>query len=88
MFENLNALPGLVFVGAMMVPLSLIVFFMEVNVPRNISFFECMTMFFVGGSFSIVTALLLYSFADNLDGYAGAIMIDVIEEIAKLVMII
>lgn len=34
MFDNLNLIPGLIFVGSFAVPLSTLIFFLEMNVPR------------------------------------------------------
>ena len=84
---NSNALPGMIFVGAIAVPISLVIFFMEVNAPRNISFFEVMKVFFVGGGASLVITLVLFSFAANIDGYTGAVITGIIEEAGKLIII-
>jgi len=86
-FGNINALPGMIFMGAIAVPIALVIFFMEVNAPRNMSFFIIMKIFFVGGGASLVVALLLFSFTDNLSGYAGAVIVGIIEETAKLAII-
>lgn len=86
-FKNNNALPGLIFIGAMAVPMSLVVFFMEVNAPRNISFFETIKIFFVGGAASLVATLTLFSFVSPESGYSGAIITGIIEETGKAIII-
>ena len=47
--QNALAVPSLLFVAGLLIPFSLMIFFWECNVPRNISFFECLVMFFLGG---------------------------------------
>lgn len=69
LFQNSLAIPGLVFIGAMMMPFSLLVLFWETNIARNISIFELVKMFFVGGVLSLVFALTIFSIVpvDDLD---------------------
>ncbi|WP_416147567.1 PrsW family glutamic-type intramembrane protease [Salipaludibacillus sp. HK11] len=87
-FQNSNAVPGLMMIGAFAVPFSLLIFFWETNAPRNISIFEVVKMFFVGGVASLVATLFIFSFFPvyQLD-YAGAITVGVIEEVGKLVIV-
>lgn len=86
-FANPNVLPGMIFMGAIAVPFSLIVFFLETNAPRNISFFTTLTIFLVGGAMSLVITLLLFSFVTIDDGYMGAILVGLVEETGKLTII-
>ncbi|WP_010094081.1 PrsW family glutamic-type intramembrane protease [Ornithinibacillus scapharcae] len=88
-FQNSNALPGLIIIGAFAVPFSLLIFFWESNAPRNISFYEIAKMLFVGGAASLVVTLLLFSFlpVGELD-YMGAIIVGVVEEVGKLIIIV
>lgn len=88
-FANINALPGMVFLGALAVPISFLVFFMEVNVPRNISFYEVLKVFFIGGGASLVVTLILFTFispGETLD-YVGATIVGVVEEVAKFAVV-
>ncbi|MEC5423119.1 PrsW family intramembrane metalloprotease [Virgibacillus sp. C22-A2] len=89
MFQNINALPGLIMVGSFAVPFSLLIFFWETNVPRNISIYEIAKMFFVGGTASLVTTLFLFSVFPvyELD-YTGAVVVGVVEEIGKLIVVV
>jgi len=88
-FQNPNAFPNLMFIGALMVPFSVLVFFYETNVPRNISIAQVVEMFFVGGVASIlaiypVSALL----PEGGVGNVGAAMITgIIEEVAKILIV-
>lgn len=88
-FENSNAIPGLILVGSFTVPFSLLIFFWEMNAPRNISIYDTAKMFFVGGTASLVLTLILYSIIPvyNLD-YQGAIIVGVVEEVGKLIVIV
>lgn len=87
-FENSNALPGLIVVGSFAVPLSTMILFLEVNAWRNISMYEIIRIFLVGGCASLVTTLFLFSIysVDELD-FFGAIMVGLIEEIGKMVIV-
>lgn len=87
-FQNINAFPGLMVVGAFAVPISTFVFFFELNTPRNISFFTSIKIFLVGGCMSLMFTLLLFSFFPiaQLD-YFGAIVVGVVEEVGKLAIV-
>ncbi len=84
-FENLNAYPGLIVIGSFAVPISLFVFFLEMNTPKNISFFTTIKIFLVGGCASLLFTLLLYDLVEirELD-YWGAILVSIVEEFGKL----
>jgi len=87
-FQNSNALPGMIIIGSFAAPFSLLIFFWEMNAPRNISFYEVGKMLFVGGAASLVTTLLLFSFFPVYDlTFTGAIVVGVVEEVGKLVII-
>lgn len=87
-FGNMNGIPGAMFVGALAVPFSLVVFFWETNVPRNISIFDVVSTFFVGGVLSLISTLLLYEVVGvgELD-YIGAILVGIVEEIGKIIVV-
>lgn len=87
-FENILAYPGIIFIGALIVPFSLLIFFWEVNAPRNINIFDVVKIFFIGGVFSLLITMILNHIitVGNVD-YSGAIMIGTIEEVAKFVVV-
>ena len=87
-FSNTLVLPGLSFIGSMAIPFSLLILFWETNIPRNISIFDLVKMFFVGGMASLVFSLAFFSFIDpgQLD-YKGATIVGIGEEIGKLVAV-
>ncbi len=87
-FDNTNALPGLIVVGSFAVPIATMIMFMEVNVFRDVSLYTIARIFLVGGCASLVAALLLFSVIEpgELD-YFGAIMVGIIEEVGKAVIV-
>jgi len=88
-FQNPNMLPGLMFIGALAMPFSVLIFVFETNAPRNISIFEVIKMFFVGGVASLVLTLLLFEIfpVAELD-YVGAVIVGFVEELGKLLAIV
>lgn len=95
-FENSNALPGLIIIGAFAVPFSVLIFFFETNVYQNISIFEVIKIFFIGGVISILSTLFLYEFVTFSDEatYFGvmtitdAFLVSVVEELGKAVIVV
>jgi RsiW-degrading membrane proteinase PrsW (M82 family) len=87
-FENILAYPGIMFIGALIVPFSLLIFFWEVNAPRNINIFDVVKIFFFGGVFSLLLTMILSRLVSVGDvDYLGAAMIGTIEEFAKFVVV-
>lgn len=87
-FGNPNALPGLIVVGSFTVPLSTVVLFLELNAWRNISLYEVMKTFFVGGGASLVATLFLFSFVGAYDlSFFGAFLTGVVEETGKAIIV-
>ncbi len=87
-FGNINALPGLMAVGAFAMPLTTMILFLEVNAFRNISIFYVAMTFLIGGCASLVATLSLFSIVspDELD-FVGACIVGVVEELGKVVAI-
>lgn len=88
MFNNINLVPGLIFVGSFAVPVSTLIFFLEMNIPRNVSIFTVLQFLFVGGVASLIVALLLFSKFDFFRTYLGASAAGIVEETAKLMVVI
>ena len=86
-FSNTNAIPGAMFIGALIVPFSLVIFFWETNIPRNISIFDVLSIFFIGGVMSLIFTLILYGYiyVGELN-YTGAILVGIVEEVGKIVV--
>ena len=87
-FDNLNAYPGLMVMGAFMIPVAVMVFFFELNTPKNISFFSIIKYFLIGGCASLVVTLLLNDFVTmEVDEWVSAMLTGIIEEVAKLAIV-
>lgn len=87
-FGNLKLLADLMFVGSFAVPLATLVFFLEMNAPRNISIFTVIALVFLGGVASLLVALVFFrnlEFVTSTFGAAGAALL---EEPSKLLIVI
>lgn len=87
-FGNPKLLADLIFVGSFAVPLATLVFFLEMNAPRNISIFVVIALVFLGGVASLLIALVFFrnlEFVTSTFGAAGAALL---EEPAKLLIVI
>lgn len=95
-FNNTNAIPGLIFIGALTVPLSGLFFFYESNAFKNISIFEVIIMFFIGGVFSLLSTMVLYRFvvfSDQFERFGSltffdAFLVGLVEETGKALIIV
>ena len=87
LFDNPNLLPGLIITGSFAAPVAMVVFFYEMNVVRNISVYHLVRLFLLGGVAALFVALLLYS-VFPIDTLVGAPAAGVIEELAKLAIVI
>ena len=45
--------------GSLVVPLSVLIFYWEINIPRDIPFYRVMVVFFIGGVLSLIFTLLI-----------------------------
>lgn len=89
-FNNPNAYPGLIIVGSFAVPFTTLVMFMEVNAFKNISVYDVMKFFLIGGCASLVVTLFLFNLDivdTDLSSTWGAMMVGIIEEVGKLVIV-
>lgn len=91
---NPNAIPGLILVGAFAVPFSGLVFFFEANAFQDVSLFDVVRIFFIGGIFSLIATLFLYQFisfsqTSQMTGMltlGDSLSIGVVEELGKLLI--
>ncbi|MCW3778213.1 PrsW family intramembrane metalloprotease [Levilactobacillus namurensis] len=88
-FRSNNAVPGMIFIGSLTVPFSLMMMFFEMNVFQNISVYQLLTVFLVGGILSLVATMILYSLIPSGNGVSlgSAVIIGFIEETAKMLVI-
>lgn len=87
-FSNSNALPGMIMMGSFAFPLATMVLFVELNAWRNVSFYQVLKVFFVGGCLSLVATLFLFSIVEvgELD-FVGAFTVGLIEEAGKAIIV-
>ncbi|MEP6473425.1 MAG: PrsW family glutamic-type intramembrane protease, partial [Gemmatimonadota bacterium] len=86
-FENPYLLPGLMLAGSFAVPFSILVFFFEMNVLRNVSLYQLIRLVVVGGLLSIVISLFGFR-VTGLDNWLGAMSAGIVEESGKLLALI
>jgi protease PrsW len=84
-FDNAHFFPGLIMVGSFIVPITILIFFWEMNAPQNISIYKVVKILFIGGIMSLVTAVFFYK---NIGDNSSVIMVGFVEELAKLLVII
>ncbi|WP_160689135.1 PrsW family intramembrane metalloprotease [Clostridium sp. C2-6-12] len=87
-FRNVLAFPGIIFIGAFIIPFTLLIFFWEVNAPRNVNIFDVVKIFFIGGVSSLLITMVLSRIViiGEID-YYGAFMVGFIEETGKLIVV-
>ena len=87
-FNNILAFPGIIFIGAFIIPFTLLIFFWEVNAPRNVNIFDVVKIFFIGGVSSLLVTMILSKLVviGEID-YYGALMVGFVEETGKLIVV-
>lgn len=91
-YQNNNFLPAMIILAAFAVPVSVLVFFFEINLFRNIPFYKVLKYFVIGGAASLFVAILYFSipfFEQNtlvLD-FKGAFFVSLIEETSKVCIV-
>ncbi len=85
-FNNDLMLPALLVMGAFVMPFSLLIFFFEVNVPRNVPLYQILKMLFLGGILSVIMALALFQMTKwgATDSWLSAVGVGLIEEAGKV----
>ena len=59
-YGNLNFLPAMIMLGAFAMPVSILIFFFEINLFKNIPFYKVMKYFVLGGALSLIVAILYF----------------------------
>ncbi len=86
--NNRNGIPGTLIMGSFMVPVAILVFFFELNTPKNISFFNTIKIFMVGGCASLLVTLLLFELTPVVQSeYIDAILTGIVEELGKMAIV-
>ncbi len=86
-FQNPYFLPGIIALGSVAIPFAILMFFFEMNVPRNISVILLLKMVVFGGIFSLVVSLFFFRAAGSLS-WLGAMEAGIVEETGKLVVVL
>lgn len=81
-FQNPLLIPGLLSIGAFVVPFSLLIFFFEINVLRNVPLYQIGKLLFLGGILSVILSLFLFKIT-RLDTWLGAMSAGIVEEAGK-----
>ncbi len=88
-FQNINLVPGLIIVGSFAVPVSTLIFFVEVNARKNVSLYQVLRLLFMGGILSLIIALILFQLSDSLRlNWLGASLAGIVEEPGKLLALL
>ncbi|GEP23499.1 MAG: PrsW family glutamic-type intramembrane protease [Lentilactobacillus diolivorans] len=89
-FKSNKAIPGLIFIGSLAVPFSLLMMFFEINVYQNISVLQMLTTFLMGGILSLLVTMTFYMMLPIRTSVSieSALIVGVVEELAKCVVII
>jgi protease PrsW len=85
LFRNINFLPGLIVVGAFIVPFTTLIFFWEMNAPQNIAIYRIVYVVLIGGILSMLVALVFY---DVLRHVINPVTIGIVEELSKVLTVI
>jgi len=84
---NMIVIPDIIFIGAFFMPFAVLVLYFEINAPRNISIYEILKVFFIGGAASLIPTLILYSmFGVEELNFFGALSVGLIEEAGKIII--
>lgn len=81
-FNNPKLIPGLIMTGAFLIPVSVLIFFFEMNVVRNVSLYQVVKLVLLGGVISLILSLFLFKWTD-LSSWLGAMSAGIVEEIGK-----
>lgn len=88
-FKNPNLIPGLIMMGSFAIPFSVLIFFFETNVRKNISLYQIIRLVFFGGILSLISSLILFQVSDSLNlNWFGTAIGALIEESGKLAALI
>ncbi|MBQ2313945.1 MAG: PrsW family intramembrane metalloprotease [Treponema sp.] len=89
-YNNSNIMPGVMLIGSLIMPFTLLTMYFELNVYRDISFFKVAGIFLLGGAASLLFTLFLYSIIppDSDSNFQHAALVSVIEELGKAVIVI
>lgn len=87
---NVNDIPGMVVVGSFLVPVAVVVLFLELNTARNVSVYQVSKMFLLGGALSLIATDFAYRLIPGADvgKLAPSLLVGVCEEAGKAVALL
>lgn len=85
-FHNMKAVPAVIMMGSLAVPLATVLLFFELNTPRNVSFYKIILLIAMGGVLSLLVAIIGYNLP--LISELGPLSPGIIEEVAKLATVL
>ncbi len=85
LYQNPLFLPGMILFGSIITPISLLIFFWEINIFQNISIYKLTLTMVKGSIVSLLCAVTLFAI---LDGQNSPLIIGFVEETAKVVTIL
>jgi RsiW-degrading membrane proteinase PrsW (M82 family) len=85
-FHNTKAVPAVILMGSLAVPLATVLLFFELNTPRNVSFYKIVMLIAMGGVLSLLVAIIGYDLP--VLGQLGPLSPGIIEEVAKLATVV
>jgi RsiW-degrading membrane proteinase PrsW (M82 family) len=86
-FNNDNLIPGLIGVGSIGIPFSILIFFFEMNVVRNVSMYEVIKLLVLGGVLSLIVSLFAYDLT-QATSWVGAGIIEETGKAAALFLVV
>lgn len=88
-FDNQFFWPGVLVVGSFATPLAVVVLFLELNTPRNVSVYQVGRQILLGGALSLIAVLVLGLFIPSGTGEAWpAFLTGFVEELAKVLALL
>jgi RsiW-degrading membrane proteinase PrsW (M82 family) len=86
-WENINLIPGIIFIGCFAMPITVVTFFFELNSPRNVSYVSLIRALILGGTLALMSALILFENTRSLE-WLGDSVAGIAEEPAKLIALL
>lgn len=88
-YGNTNVLPGLIMIGSFVVPIAALIFFVEINVRRNVSLYQVVRLLFSGGAMAMSLSLFVYMLTAYLPTqWLGLSLAGLVEEPGKLIALV
>jgi len=85
LFDSIILIPGLIVTGSFAVPIAITIFFHEINIRNNVSLYQLIRMFFLGGVVSLILSLFLFQITDMFElNWLGASIAGIVEEPGKI----